>query len=168
MAAMTETNNVSRLKRFKVLVCGSRRCGITSFIHRVVTNSFEEHIPIRDTYTMMSEVDGTEVGLVIVDGTRESSLRSTTSSFYRGASLVLVCYDITSLPSFSSVKGELADAERYTDARKVLIGCKSDLHSNRQVQSHMVVWLSVSFLFFSFLSFFLNLSYNTNDSQYNI
>ena len=85
-------------------------------------------------YTMMSEVDGIEVGLVIVDGTRESSLRSTTSSFYRlvsfisdtvgmtsynqkskrGASLVIICFDITNTMSFNDIRGELEDAERFS------------------------------------------------------
>lgn len=57
------------------------------------------------------------------------SVRTITSSYYRGAQGVIVVFDLTKKDTFSNVVKWLAELERYAaeDVRKILVGNKADL-----------------------------------------
>lgn len=66
----------------------------------------------------------------------QERFRTITSSFYQGANGVIVMYDITNQETYASVQKWVQEADRYApDAVKLLIGNKSDLASERQVQA---------------------------------
>ena len=82
------------------------------------------------------DVNNQEVKLTIWDTAGQERFRSLCASYYRGAHVVIVVYDVTDIESFSNVESWLEEA--HTQAiRKgavfVLVGNKTDLDEERAV-----------------------------------
>jgi small GTP-binding protein len=82
------------------------------------------------------DVDGKSVKLQIWDTAGQERFRNIISSYYRGAQGIMLVYDITDLESFQNLNSWLIEIEKNANKNvfKLLIGNKSDLESQRQVQ----------------------------------
>uniref|UniRef100_A0A6B2LL81 Uncharacterized protein n=1 Tax=Arcella intermedia TaxID=1963864 RepID=A0A6B2LL81_9EUKA len=80
-------------------------------------------------------IDGYEVKLQIWDTSGQERFRTITSSYYRGASAILLVYDISDSASFSEIEYWNQEVTRYAaeNVLRVLVGNKCDLESYRQV-----------------------------------
>ena len=81
------------------------------------------------------EIQGKSVKLQIWDTAGEERFKNIISSYYRGASWILLLYDITDRESFESLNSWLIDIEKNTkkDVCKILIGTNFDLENDRKV-----------------------------------
>ena len=77
------------------------------------------------------------VKLQIWDTAGQESFRSITRSYYRGAICSLLVYDITKTKSFENVEKWLTELREHGSENMctMLIGNKSDLANDRQVQT---------------------------------
>uniref|UniRef100_A0A6B2LM94 Uncharacterized protein n=1 Tax=Arcella intermedia TaxID=1963864 RepID=A0A6B2LM94_9EUKA len=100
------------------------------------------------------EVDGKKIKLQIWDTAGQESFRSITRSYYRGASGVVIVYDVTSVESFASVERWLEEVKEISSP-KILIGNKCDTVFERKVtafqgeglaQKHDILFMETSAL----------------------
>ena len=81
------------------------------------------------------EVDGKKVKLQIWDTAGQERFKNIQASYYKGASGILVVYDITNRESFEHVNSWLIEIEKNGNKNvyKFLIGNKNDLEDQRVV-----------------------------------
>jgi Ras-related protein Rab-1A len=71
----------------------------------------------------------------IWDTAGQERFRNITSSYYRGAHAIIVCYDITDKQTFNNIIKWLEEIEKYTNSKPLLILCgtKLDLEKYREI-----------------------------------
>jgi len=122
----------------KVLTIGDSGVGKSSLILRFADNVFAESYIATigsDFKTKMVQVKDRRVKLQVWDTAGQERFRTITSSYYRGAQIILVCYDTTKADTFHNIPKWLQEVQRYAieNVTVVLLGCKSDLKSEREV-----------------------------------
>ena len=82
------------------------------------------------------EVGDKFIKLQCWDTSGQERFRTITSSYYRGAQCIMVCFDITDRTSYDHCKTWLQEIERYAceNVNKILVGCKTDLKESRTVE----------------------------------
>eukprot|EP00753_Platysulcus_tardus_P021040 PLAT8595.2.p1 GENE.PLAT8595.2~~PLAT8595.2.p1 ORF type:complete len:238 (-),score=76.44 PLAT8595.2:271-984(-) len=126
---------------FKVVLVGDHFVGKSSLLLRYCDDSYTESP--KSTVGLNFKIhhlqlDGRKVKLQIWDFGSDERLRTITSAYYRGASCVLLVYDITNERTFARVKEQwLSTVEERAcpDVYKVLIGAKADDEEHRQVST---------------------------------
>lgn len=70
-----------------------------------------------------------------MDTAGQEIFRTITSSYYRGAHAIMLCYDVTNRESFTHIKNWLTECDRYAseNVTKIIIGNKCDANTKRQV-----------------------------------
>lgn len=151
-------NNDAQPTSMKVVVIGAMSCGKTSLVVRLTQDSFADSMsstigaafstksfPVSTAPAARSSSDvplppggdtGAEstVQLMIWDTAGGEQFRALTRSFFRDARAGLVCFDMSSLPSFNQLGSwikEFRDSNPRSDIW--IIGCKSDLAAQRYV-----------------------------------
>ncbi len=83
------------------------------------------------------EIGGKTIKLQIWDTAGQERFRTITSSYYRGAHGIMVCYDTTDQTSFNNVRQWLQEIDRYAcdSVHKMLVGTKTDLADQRVVDA---------------------------------
>jgi len=124
---------------FKILIIGDSGVGKSALLVRFADDAFTESYISTigvDFKIRTLDIDGKSVKLQIWDTAGQEKFRTITSSYYRGAHGIIVCYDITDGASFNHVRDWLSEIERYSTGkvRKLLVGTKSDLSSKRVVE----------------------------------
>ncbi|KAJ3249016.1 hypothetical protein HDU78_008402 [Chytriomyces hyalinus] len=120
--------------RFKVILLGDASVGKTNIMTRFTKDQFDEYskatIGVDNDFKIL-QIDGKVVRVNIWDTAGQERFRAINSAYFRGASGVLLVYDITSKNSFLNIKNWLAEARKYhdedSDTRVMVIGNKSDL-----------------------------------------
>jgi len=116
----------------KIVVAGDSAVGKSCLLSRFVDNSFAQ------TYTSTVgvdfkiktvEVDGTEVKLQVWDTAGQERFKAIVNSYYRGADVVFIVFDLSTKETFINVAKWYKEAKQLTldDTEMILIGCKSDL-----------------------------------------
>ncbi|EAL62025.1 Rab GTPase [Dictyostelium discoideum AX4] len=82
-------------------------------------------------------IDGRTFNLQIWDTAGQERFRTITSSFYRGAHGVLVCYDVTDQLTYNNVRLWMQEIQRYAvlGVSRVLVGNKCDLEDRKLVNT---------------------------------
>lgn len=129
----------------KILLVGDSGVGKSSLLLRFVDDSFSEDfistIGVDFKYKRIDvDVNGVEkvAKLQIWDTAGQDRFRSITRNYYRGAAGILLCFDTTNHASFAHVSAWMNDIKQYIDTqetRVVLVGTKSDLVDQREVES---------------------------------
>lgn len=120
---------------FKVVVIGDSGVGKTSIlINYVEDGKFnEEEIPSlnAENYSKIIDIDGQKVKLNILDTADQERMGFLTSSYYRGAHGILICFSLNDDETFKNVENWIEEIERYAagSTHKVLVGNKSDLET---------------------------------------
>lgn len=125
---------------FKVLILGDSGVGKTSLMYRYVNDKFPYQSQATigaDWFNKEVEVDGKKVTLQIWDTAGQERYRSLSSAFYRGASGVLFCYDITNGKSFDNLDSWMDEYNnnfnsKSEDINTLIVGTKSDLPSTER------------------------------------
>lgn len=82
-------------------------------------------------------INGQKVKANIWDTAGQERFKNITASYYKGASGVMLVYDITDKESFNNLNSWLIEVEKNApnNVYKILVGNKSDLNDKRQVST---------------------------------
>lgn len=117
--------------QLKVLLIGDSGVGKTSLLQRYTVDAFSgsfiSTIGI-DFKTKMLTIDGMRVRCQIWDTAGQERFRTITTSYFRGAHGIALCFDATDKRSFASITSWMAQIADNADesVRLVLVGTKSD------------------------------------------
>ena len=123
---------------FKLILIGNSGVGKSSILQRYMNKTFEESYKctIGVDFLMKSiEVKGKTVKLQLWDTAGQEKYKSMVASYYRGANVALVVFDITSHSSFESLPLWIENYYKNGPEQKniILIGNKKDMADQRQV-----------------------------------
>ena len=139
--AETESKFLQNERR-KIVLIGSFSVGKTALASRIVHDNFSDcgKATIGADQLSVSVVFGsTNVLINVWDTSGDERYADITKNFYRGANLILICYDVTSARSFNDVDMWKDRAEQcVSQVPLFLVGCKADLH-NREISHEMGV-----------------------------
>ena len=141
MSQLNETYNEEYDFLFKLTIIGDSGVGKTSLLNRYVDNHYDDNsfatIGVDFKIKKITDsVSGKRVKLLMWDTAGQERFAPLTKSYYKGAHGHVVCYDTTRRETFDHVKDKwLLDVERLSPAevKVILVGTKSDLVSQRQV-----------------------------------
>jgi small GTP-binding protein len=130
---MTETS-------VKLVMVGPQFAGKTSVSHYFNNLKFDSEQPPTGSpnyFSKLMKIDGQEVRLSIWDTAGQEAYRSLVPHYYKGASLAMIMFDVTSQKSFDEVDSWISDAQKNCPkGHFLLIGNKIDL-PNRRVGTKM-------------------------------
>jgi len=123
---------------FKIIVIGDSQVGKSSVILRFSDNSFNESYLSTigvDFKIRTVSVNGRTIKLQLWDTAGQERFRTITSSYYRGAHIIAIVFAVTDQNSFKNINYWINECQNYAseNVKKLLIGNKCDLVSNREV-----------------------------------
>ncbi|XP_030296553.1 ras-related protein Rab-19 [Sparus aurata] len=124
---------------FKIILIGDSNVGKTCVVQNFKSGVFSEKqqntIGV-DFSVRTVDIEGKKVKMQVWDTAGQERFRTITQSYYRSAHGAIIAYDITRRSTFDSVTHWIKEVELYgaTNVVLVLIGNKSDLEQERQVQ----------------------------------
>lgn len=140
---------------YKILLIGDSGAGKSCMLLRFADDSFTESYMSTigvDFKIRTIDVDNKVVKLQIWDTAGQERFRTITSSYYRGASAIIIVYDVTNEVTFTNIKNWLLECDRYASENvvKILVGNKCDITSKRKITYDDAKQLadSVGILFF--------------------
>jgi len=122
----------------KIMLIGDsavgKSCLLLRFSDDQFANSYVTTIGI-DFKIKTLTLDGKRLKLQIWDTAGQERYRAITNAYYRGASGIMVIYDITSTQSFESVRNWVRTIDEHAakDVQKMLLGNKCDMEAQRTV-----------------------------------
>lgn len=122
----------------KVLLIGDSGVGKTAllaqFVDEVYSPNFISTIGVDFKIKTMT-VNGKYIKVSLWDTAGQDRFRTITSSYYRSANGIIVCFDVTDPTSFKNVTSWMNEIDRHAspDVYKILVGTKADLIVNRLV-----------------------------------
>lgn len=147
---------------YKILVLGDTTVGKSSILRTLVGKDFvNKTLPtvgidfVRRTF----EVDGALVKLNVWDTAGQQRFHSVTRKHYRGVQGIVLVYDITDRKSFTHLsfwvdsvnKGITNSKNKYDTVPIILVGNKSDLDHERQIEEEEGKQLATKILAFDFI-----------------
>lgn len=120
------------MNTIKIVSVGDGAVGKTSLLQTYTTNSFPpDYVPtVFDNYSANVMVDGIVYNLCIWDTAGQEDYEKIRPLTYAGTDIFLVCYAITSKPSFNNIRKWKEELNYYTkNSLMVLVGLKNDLRS---------------------------------------
>lgn len=122
----------------KIVVLGSQGVGKTSLVVRYIGKMFSKHISPTigaSFFTCNINLENARVKLQVWDTAGQERFRAMAPMYYRNANAALLVFDITSLSSFTAIKGWVKELKSNVPEAMVLsvVGNKSDLDSLRAV-----------------------------------
>ena len=123
---------------FKIILIGNSGVGKSSILQRYMKRAFDANykITIGVDFLMKSLVINNQiVKLQVWDTAGQEKYKSMVSSYYRGANVALIVFDITNHQSFDSLPMWIENFYKNGPEQKniILIGNKKDLADLRQV-----------------------------------
>lgn len=122
----------------KYLIIGNSGVGKSCLLLRYSDDEYSDKhiITIGVDFKIKSlNIDGYKVKTNIWDTAGQERFKNITVSYYKGASGVMLVYDITDIESFNKLSDWLIEVEKNApnNVYKILIGNKADLSDQRQV-----------------------------------
>ncbi|XP_062328648.1 ras-related protein Rab-34a isoform X1 [Osmerus eperlanus] len=125
----------SRFKISKVIVVGDLAVGKTCLINRFCKDAFDKNYKATigvDFEMERFEVLGVPFSLQLWDTAGQERFKCIASTYYRGAQIVIIVFDVNDVASFGHTRQWLEDALKENDPTSVqlfLVGTKKDLSS---------------------------------------
>lgn len=113
----------------RIILVGDAGVGKTSLFSSYADNTFTNHATTMgvDFRHVKIRVGNEVVKLQLWDTAGHERYRSITNTYYRGADVILLVYDVTNPASFLSLEDWKQTIERTSDAPIVIVGNKVDL-----------------------------------------
>lgn len=112
---------------FKIVITGDSNSGKSRILERYTRDTFTDSnqitIGVEFTTKFITLDNGFVIKLQLWDTAGAEQYRSITTSYYRGAHAVILCYDITNLTSFNNLDYWLQQVKYCTDKNCVLSLC---------------------------------------------
>ena len=131
-------NNTNYEYLFKIILIGSSGVGKSSILQRYMKKTFDENYKITigvDFLMKTLTINKQLVKLQVWDTAGQEKYKSMVSSYYRGAHVALIVFDLTSHLSFEALPSWIENFYKNGPEQKntILIGNKKDLVEERQV-----------------------------------
>uniref|UniRef100_A0A3P8SSI3 RAB34, member RAS oncogene family a n=1 Tax=Amphiprion percula TaxID=161767 RepID=A0A3P8SSI3_AMPPE len=129
---------LSRFKISKVIVVGDLAVGKTCLINRFCKDAFDKNYKATigvDFEMERFEVLGVPFSLQLWDTAGQERFKCIASTYYRGAQIVIIVFDVNDVASLGHTRQWLEDALKENDPTSVqlfLVGTKKDLSSPAQ------------------------------------
>lgn len=128
------------MREIKLCIVGEMSVGKTSILSRFTENKFDRTHRATLGATFISKCvithDGETVKYNIWDTAGQERFKTMNRLYYRGATVIMIVYDITDARTFHNVKFWHKEAENHRESANVvlvLVGNKSDLEEQREV-----------------------------------
>ncbi len=130
--------NSSHDYSIKILMIGDSSVGKTSIMMRYANDKFSSSFITTigiDFITKNIEMSGKKVRLQIWDTAGQERFRAITTSYFKGANIILVIYDVSDESTFENVKYWLQTINDCTSDYSgiILVGNKIDLEVTRKI-----------------------------------
>ena len=140
--ALKENGNAFMEDIFKILLVGDLSVGKTSLMLRFTESKFnpKQSSTVGIDYKCKRLFIGEDNFKVQVwDTAGQERFRTLTNAYYRGANGIVIVYDITSQVSFDhcTLWIESVRHNAPVNAKIMIVGCKSDLEDDREVNSEI-------------------------------
>ncbi len=117
--------------QLKILLIGDSGVGKTSLLQRYTSDAFSSSFISTigiDFKTKLLTIDDTRARCQIWDTAGQERFRTITTSYFRGAHGIALCFDASDRRSFTSIASWIAQVSENADAgvRLALVGTKSD------------------------------------------
>ena len=138
---MTEEANIDtsyQLSKQKLILIGDVAVGKTSIINSLLGQKFsDEYEPSIgvDFFSKTISYKGKPIKLQIWDSAGQEKFKSLIPNYIRGASLVILVYDISNKKSFDNLNSWIEFVNNYENAKIVICGNKIDLKEKREVST---------------------------------
>ena len=137
-------NNSSKYEYlFKIILIGNSGVGKSSILHRYMKRTFDSNYKVTigvDFFMKSLTINEQMVKIQIWDTAGQEKYKSMVSSYYRGAHVALIVFDLTSHASFEALPSwvEIFFKNGPEQKNTILIGNKKDLVEERQVSQEEV------------------------------
>ncbi|XP_074599762.1 ras-related protein Rab-10-like [Brevipalpus obovatus] len=123
---------------FKLLLIGDSGVGKTCILFRFSDDTFHSTFISTigiDFKIKTIDLRGKKIKLQIWDTAGQERFHTITTSYYRGASGIMLVYDITNLKSFDNVAKWLRTIDEHAseDVEKMILGNKCDMENKRVI-----------------------------------
>ncbi|XP_041851787.1 ras-related protein Rab-34a isoform X1 [Melanotaenia boesemani] len=132
------TGTVGRFKISKVIVVGDLAVGKTCLINRFCKDAFDKNYKATigvDFEMERFEVLGVPFSLQLWDTAGQERFKCIASTYYRGAQVVIIVFDVSDIATLGHARQWLEDALKENDPTAVqlfLVGTKKDMSSAAQ------------------------------------
>ena len=136
---MTDEPNIDtsyQINKQKLILIGDVAVGKTSIINSLLGQKFnEEYEPSIgvDFFSKTLKYKGKSIKLQIWDSAGQEKFRSLIPNYIRGASLIILVYDITNKTSFNNLNSWIEFINNYESTTIIICGNKIDLKDKREV-----------------------------------
>lgn len=122
----------------KIIIVGNSNVGKSCILTKFVDNEFNLSNSTTigvDYKTYRINYSNKDIKLLIWDTAGQEKFKAITKFFYKGAQVVIICFDLTNKNSFNDIDIWLEEIrkEKTSDSIIVLVGTKSDLTSSRVI-----------------------------------
>lgn len=122
----------------KIVLVGDSGVGKSSILYRYCDDNFTESSLLTigvDFKIRTINIDNKIIKYQIWDTAGQERFRTIIASYYRGADIIILTYDITNRESFKNIKIWLDEINHYASPNiiKILVGNKLDLKIKREV-----------------------------------
>jgi len=122
----------------KIIVIGDSGVGKSSMLHRLSSDSFEEHLQPTigvDFHVKKMRVANRTFQVTIWDTAGQERFRALSTAYYRQCHGILLVYDVNGKESFDHLDSWMGEVDMFTNRQQVtilLVGNKTDIN-NRQI-----------------------------------
>jgi len=117
-------------KTVKVIVSGDGGVGKTSFLNRLVNDSFEDNSELTrgvDFYSKSIYINGTEFNFIMWDFAGQTQFKTLLNDFVEGSLAAFILFDLTRINTIENVNDWIVTLESFGHIPIILIGTKIDL-----------------------------------------
>ena len=136
---MTEEGNIDtsyQINKQKLILIGDVAVGktsiINSFLGQKFSDEYEPSIGV-DFFSKTIKYKEKNIKLQIWDSAGQEKFKSLIPNYIRGASLVILVYDISNKKSFDNLNSWIEFINNYENTNIVICGNKIDLKNKREV-----------------------------------
>jgi small GTP-binding protein len=124
-------------KTVKVIVSGDGGVGKTSFLNRLIHDTFYEDNELTkgiDFYSKNIKVNGIEFNFIMWDFAGQAQFKTLLNDFVGGSIAAVILFDLTRINTIENVYDWIKTLEAFGNLPILLIGTKSDLISPSQTE----------------------------------
>ena len=124
-------------KTIKVVVSGDGGVGKTSFLNRLVNDSFDDYSALTkgvDFYSKSIFVNGTEFNFIMWDFDGQNQFKTLLNDFVEGSLAAFILFDLSRINTIDNVHDWIITLKTFGHIPIILIGTKNDLISPTESQ----------------------------------
>ena len=134
-------------KILKIITLGSTEVGKTCILHRYFNNNFQENLLSTigiDIRTKFFKFNEDKIKMNFIDTAGQEKFRAISVNYLKGTNGVILVFDITKKETFDLIETwiEEINQNNKTNIGKILLGNKSDLEFEREVQKEDAIKLA--------------------------